>query len=151
MESKPNFLNEITLHYQKQLFSTKKVSSSQDAATIAREMYSHSGCALELKEYFFIMLLNRANNVVGYLKLSEGGISQTVVDIKLAFATALKCAASAMVMIHNHPSGNLKPSAEDIKLTKKFCVAGELFDISVYDHIIITNDSYRSLSDEGEL
>lgn len=146
-----NYLNEISLDYNRKLFSLVKITNSKDAATISREMYQHSKSKIDLKEYFFMMLLNRTNNVIGYIKLSEGGISNTIVDIRIAFATALKCLASAVILVHNHPSGNLKGSEDDKEMTKKFCNAGRILDIAVLDHIILTSESHSSFADEGVL
>jgi DNA repair protein RadC len=116
---------------------------------LIKEIYSNTQSEIELKEYFFMILLNRANKVIGYYKLSEGGISGTVVDLRLAFGTALKGLASGIIITHNHPSGNLSPSEEDKRLTKKFVEAGKLLDIAVLDHLIVTNNGYYSFADEG--
>lgn len=104
---------------------------------------------MEFKEEFYIILLNRANKVLGWYKVSEGGMSGTVVDPKLVFSIALKSLASSLVLAHNHPSGNLKPSNEDINLTKKLKEAGALLEIPVLDHLILTTDGYFSFGDEG--
>jgi DNA repair protein RadC len=149
MKTRTNFINELTINYNKKLFCSKKIYTSCDAERVIREIYSTSNSTIEVKEYFFIILLNRANEVIGYHKLSEGGICSTVVDLRLAFASALKSLALSMILVHNHPSGNLKPSDDDIKLTKKFVEAGKLLDITVFDHIIITANSYYSFCDEG--
>ena len=104
---------------------------------------------MEFKEEFYIILLNRANKVLGWYKVSEGGMSGTVVDPKLVFSIALKSMASAILLSHNHPSGNLKPSNEDINLTKRLKEAGALLEIPVLDHLILTSDGYYSFADEG--
>lgn len=144
-------LNELVVKYKPKKFTFPKVSCSNDAYGIARKVYELSNCELELKEYFFLLLLNRANEVLGYHKLSEGGISGTVADIRIAFASALKSMSSAMILIHNHPSGNSRPSQSDISLTKRFKEAGELLDIQVLDHLILTPESYYSLTDNGRI
>ncbi|WP_317168263.1 JAB domain-containing protein [Pontibacter pamirensis] len=102
-------------------------------------------------EQFKVMLLNRANKVLGIYETSTGGVAGTVADPKLIFVAALKACASSIVLCHNHPSGNLKPSAADLQLTKKIKQGGELLDIAVLDHIILTSESYYSLADEGLL
>ncbi len=150
MKKSVNHLNEITLEYTKRLFSNTGVKCSSDAANVAREIYGNTNSKIDLKEYFFVICLNRANEIIGYHKISEGGVSQTVVDTRLIFATALKCLASGMILVHNHPSGNLKPSEIDKELTKKISQAGKLFDITVLDHIIITSESYHSFVDNGD-
>jgi DNA repair protein RadC len=149
MKTKTNFINELSINYNKKLFSTNRINCSHDVEQIIREIYTQTSSGIELKEYFFIMFLNRANEVIGYNKLSEGGICGTVVDIRLAFASALKSLAISMILVHNHPSGNLNPSEQDIDITKKFVKAGALLEINIFDHIILTNDSYYSFADEG--
>lgn len=104
---------------------------------------------IELYETFYIVLLNRANRVIGVSLVSQGGVAGTVVDAKLVFVTALKANASSLILAHNHPSGNLKPSQADIQLTKKLKQAGEVLDITVLDHLILTKDTYFSFADEG--
>lgn len=149
METTETYLNELSITYTKKLFSHTSIKNSKDAELVIRDMYNKTSSEIELKEYFFIILLNRANEVIGYYKLSEGGIHSTDVDIRLVFATALKSLAVGIILAHNHPSGNLTPSEQDIKLTKKFVKAGELLDVKVFEHIIISSQSYCSLSDEG--
>lgn len=104
---------------------------------------------MEFKEEFYIILLNRANQVLGWYKVSEGGMSGTVVDPKLIFSIALKGLSSSLILAHNHPSSNLKPSNEDINLTKRLKEAGALLEIPVLDHLILTTDGYYSFGDEG--
>jgi DNA repair protein RadC len=102
-------------------------------------------------EQFWIVLMNRANTVLRKICISAGGVSGTVADPKLIFKTALEHLASGLILIHNHPSGNKKPSEADIILTKKIKEAGKLLEISVLDHIIFTNKEYYSFADEGIL
>ena len=102
-------------------------------------------------EQFKIMLLNRANKILGIFTVSTGGVAGTVADPKVLFAAALKGNASSIILAHNHPSGNLKPSEADRQLTNKLSQAGKLLDISVLDHLIITADEYFSFADEGLL
>jgi DNA repair protein RadC len=129
MKTTQNFINEVQLEFQKKLFSKNRITSSSNAAALAQEVYRKSNACIELKEYFFVFMLNRANEVLGYVKLGEGGISGAVVDIRLAFATAIKCLASGIILVHNHPSANLKPSTEDKCITNKFIDAGKILDI----------------------
>ena len=149
MKTNETYLNELSITYNKKLFSDITIKNSNTTELVVREIYKQTSSEIELKEYFFIILLNRANEVIGYHKISEGGICATLVDIRIAFAIALKSLAVGMILTHNHPSGNLKPSEQDLKLTKDFRKAGDLFDIKVFDHIIITANSYCSLLDEG--
>lgn len=151
MKTSVSNINEISVSYTMNKLSSNTIKNSKQAAEYVREMYNNTLCQLELKEYFFIILLNRANQVIGYNKLSEGGICGTVVDIRLAFGTALKSLATGIILSHNHPSGNLNASQSDIVLTKKFKQAGEILDITIFDHIILTSTSYSSFADEGIL
>jgi len=103
-------------------------------------------------EEFWIILLNRANKVISKEQISSGGVSGTVVDAKIIFKKTLEISpASSIILCHNHPSGNTKPSQADIDLTKKLKVAGETLDILVLDHLIIAESSYFSFADEGRL
>lgn len=104
---------------------------------------------IELLEEFKIMLLNRNNRVLGIANISSGGVSGTFVDPKIVFSIALKGNASSIVLAHNHPSGNLKTSEADIRLTKNLIRAGLLLEIPVFDHLIITNYGYYSFADDG--
>lgn len=103
------------------------------------------------QEQFFILLLKRNNKVIKHKQISAGGISGTIVDPKSIFKHAIEELASSIILCHNHPSGNLKPSQADIDLTNKLVNAGKLLDISVIDHIIFTNSAYFSFADENLL
>lgn len=96
-------------------------------------------------------MLNRANNVIGYFLLSEGGTTGTVMDIKIIARYAIKHLCQAIILSHNHPSGNTNPSTADISITKKIKKALDLLDVNVHDHIILTESdcNYLSMSDEG--
>ena len=102
-------------------------------------------------ETFFILLLNRANKILRHLQVSEGGITGTVADPKKIFKLALEHNATSMILCHNHPSGNVRPSDADIRLTRKLKSAGELLDIPVLDHVILGEERYYSFADSGEL
>jgi DNA repair protein RadC len=125
-----------------------KVTSSQDAYDYLISVWSPQ---VERIEEFLILCLNRANKVLGYAKISQGGLSGTVADPKVIFQVALKANASSVILCHNHPSGNTKPSDNDIQLTKKLKKAGEFLELNVLDHLIITTDSYFSFADESLL
>jgi DNA repair protein RadC len=105
----------------------------------------------EKKEYFLLLYLNAANKILGYEKISEGGITHTIVDPRVVFKKAVDNDAVSIILCHNHPSGNLKPSKADIDLTNKLVEAGKLLDIKVADHIIVSESGYYSFSDEGEM
>jgi DNA repair protein RadC len=102
-------------------------------------------------EEFHILLLNRANCIIGHRKISSGGISGTIVDPKLIFSSALEVMSSSIILCHNHPSGNQKPSESDIQLTKKLKEGGRNLEIAVLDHIIIAGTSFYSFADDGSL
>jgi DNA repair protein RadC len=100
-------------------------------------------------EEFWIILLNRSNKIIDRQKISQGGISGTVTDIRIILKMALEKLASSLILCHNHPSGNPKPSEADISITKKIKESGKLMDISLLDHIIVTDGNYFSFADEG--
>ncbi|WP_179318820.1 JAB domain-containing protein [Winogradskyella helgolandensis] len=104
---------------------------------------------IELQEEVKVVLLNRANIVIGIYDLAKGGISGCIVDIKLVLSVALKALTSHIVLVHNHPSGNLKPSEADKRITNKLSNACEIVEITLLDHLIITKDNYYSFKDEG--
>jgi len=127
------------------------VKCSRDAQKIFFDSWNQS--TIEHKETFKMLLLNRANKVLGMTTISEGGLSGTVTDVRLIFQYAIKGNASGIIIAHNHPSGNQNPSESDLKITQKIKEAGNLLDIQLLDHIIITPemDLYRSFADEGQL
>lgn len=106
---------------------------------------------IDYKETFKVLYLNRGNKLLGISTLSKGGTSGTVVDIKCIFQAALKANANSIVCAHNHPSGNLTPSAEDKKLTQKIKQAGQFLDLPLLDHLIVTRFGYLSFADDGLL
>jgi DNA repair protein RadC len=102
-------------------------------------------------EEFWIIYLNNANKIISKFQLSKGGITGTLVDVRLVFKTALAQGAVGIILAHNHPSGTLKPSDSDKQITQKLKIAGEQLDIKVLDHVIVTETNYYSFSDEGIL
>lgn len=102
-------------------------------------------------EEFWVLYLNNANKVIAKNQLSKGGMTGTVVDVRIIFKSALESGAVGILLCHNHPSGNLKPSEADIEITKKVTTAGKSLDINVLDHLIITQNGYYSFADEGIL
>ena len=123
-----------------------KISKSQDAFEIF-----HSLMGDLPYEEFWLLLLNRANRVVKKVKISEGGISGTVVDPKKIFQICLEQHATSIILGHNHPSGTVTPSEADNKITKKIKDCGLLLDVAVLDHIIVGDDRFYSFADEGSL
>jgi DNA repair protein RadC len=102
-------------------------------------------------EEFMVLCLNRANKVLGWARVSSGGLAGTVADPKLIFQIALKSNASSIILGHNHPSGNPKPSEADISLTNKMKRIGDLLTLAVLDHLILTSEGYHSFANEGLL
>ncbi len=102
-------------------------------------------------EEFWILLLNRANRIEKKIRISTGGVSGTIADPKLIYKYALENLASSIILVHNHPSGNNKPSDADCNLTKKLCEAGRFLEIPVLDHVIICNQTWYSFADEGKI
>ncbi|MFH7017903.1 DNA repair protein RadC [Flavobacterium sp. FlaQc-47] len=102
-----------------------------------------------LHEEFWVLFLNNSNKVISKSQLSKGGITGTIVDVRLVFKLAFECSATSLILCHNHPSGNLKPSDADKQITKKIKTAGDSLDVKVLDHLIITETKYYSFVDEG--
>ena len=100
-------------------------------------------------EEFWILYLNNANKIIEMVQISKGGITGTLVDVRITLKKALELGATSLILAHNHPSGNLNPSEADKQLTNKLKIAGESLDIKVLDHIIVTEKSYFSFADEG--
>ncbi|HUX94386.1 MAG TPA: JAB domain-containing protein [Bacteroidales bacterium] len=144
---------EVTLTYVTKVKPSERLSvkCSRDAHKIFFDSWDHS--TIEHKESVKMLLLNRANKVLGITTLSEGGISGSLMDVRIIYQFALKGNASGIIIAHNHPSGNSNPSESDLKITKKIKEAGNLLDIQLLDHIIVTpeKDIYRSFADEGQL
>ena len=104
---------------------------------------------LDVCEHFIAIYLNRASNIITYKIISKGGINGTVADLRIIFCYGLKCLASGLIIAHNHPSENIKPSDSDITLTKKIAKTGKLVEINLIDSLIFTQDEYFSFSNEG--
>jgi len=123
-----------------------KITSSQSAYELLRGDLSDLG-----HEEFWMILLKRNNEVIKKERISSGGVSGTVVDTKIVFKRALEHSSSGIIIAHNHPSGNLEPSHEDIRLTKRIKEAGKALDIAVLDHLIITDHHFYSFADNDTL
>ena len=121
-----------------------QIKSAKDAFRVVRDNFH----GLKHEE-FHVIYLNRANNVIHTESVSKGGISGTVADGKIIFRNALSHSASALILAHNHPSGQLKPSLADKNLTKSMTEFGKMIDLQILDHLIVTNDNYFSFADEG--
>lgn len=145
LELKENAV-EYKLKAVKHDFKRAKITSPKAAAEYARWFY---GDDILIYESSFILLLNQANETVGFAKISQGGVTGTVVDIKLILKYAIDNLASGIIFIHNHPTGNLRPSQNDIRTSNKLKSACELIEVKLIDSIIISDDGYFSMADEG--
>ncbi len=145
IEYKTN-IKEFTLKKNETNFKKVKIKDSRSVSEYARQFYYDD---IEIYESFFIILLNNQNNTIGYVKISQGGITGTVVDKRLVLKYAIESLATAFICVHNHPSGNTNPSQVDIQLTKSLKQAAQLLDIQLMGHVILTKESYTSLADEG--
>jgi DNA repair protein RadC len=145
-----NLLNiseiKITYHPKVKVIDKPKVTGSSSAYDIIISQWHDD---IHYRESFAVLLLSRANRCLGISFISKGGLAGTVADPKMIFQAALKANASSIILIHNHPSGNLKPSQSDIKLTNNMKDVGKLLDLPVLDHLIISDETYYSFADEG--
>jgi DNA repair protein RadC len=141
-------LSEIHVSYKPGLTSSKTtITNSRDAYEILRDLFSED--TISLQDQFIILYLNRANRVIGSYQLSKGGLTGTIADVRLILSVALKTLATGLILAHNHPSGNLKPSEADKQITNKIRQAAKLLDIELLDHIIMSSEGYYSFMDEG--
>ncbi len=140
---------ELYLGRKKSEAQKVKIFSSKDSADYFRQIWDED--TLEFCESCIVIYLNRANNTIGWYKISQGGMNATVVDVKLILAGALKSGASGLIIAHNHPSGNLSPSNADDKLTSNLVAACKIMDITMLDHVILTEKGHYSYADEGTL
>ena len=142
---------EVELVYKTKVKASERpqVKTSHDGYNILHQIWNKD--RIEMQEEFKVLLMNRSNKVIGVFEAASGGITGTVADPRLILATALKCLATGIILAHNHPSGNLKPSAADENLTSKIKEAAKYHDITVLDHLIITSEGYFSFADEGLL
>ena len=144
-------VNEVKLSYKlKQKASERpKILNSETSYNLLLKNYDVD--TIEFRESFKVLLLNRVNKVLGIINISEGGVSGTVVDIRLILQSALLSNASGIIICHNHPSGELRPSIEDDRATDRIKQACKIMDIRLFDHIIISPESYYSYADEDRL
>lgn len=145
-------VNEIKISYKDRIPSDKwiRIKGSQSAAKFLYDYWDKD--TIEAYESFKVLLLNNSNKVKGVFEISKGGITGTLVDLRLLFAVVLKSLTVGIILAHNHPSKTLKPSEADIRLTSKIKDAATLFDVKVLDHIIITpSGQYYSFADKGLL
>jgi DNA repair protein RadC len=142
-----NVLSALELGRRRQLLSkprARKIISSSDVLdhmSVYLKDLSH--------EEFWVLFLDRANNILDKTRVSQGGVSGTVIDIRLILKQAIEKLASSIILVHNHPSGNLTPSQADIDITRKAAKAADLVDMKVLDHVIITQNGFKSFADDG--
>jgi DNA repair protein RadC len=144
-----NTLTELKVSYLPKKEKGPKITSSYTAYEALKTVFNMD--EIQLREEFIVLYLDRAHNIKGWHRVSVGGITGTIADPRLILGLALKTATTSIILCHNHPSGNLKPSDADVQLTNKIKSASTFLDITLLDHIIITADGYMSFADEGIL
>ncbi|WP_291534128.1 JAB domain-containing protein [Bacteroides sp.] len=142
-------VGEVELTYKSTTKNRNKIHCSKDAYKVLLPTYKEG--TICYKEYFKVLFLNQANQVLGYTLIAEGGLTTTDADVRVILQAALLTNSVTLILAHNHPSGNLKPSQEDMKLTKQVKDAAQLMRIRILDHLILTDVGYYSFADEGEL
>lgn len=142
---------EIELVYRSKVPASErpKVNCSRDVYRLFIENWNQD--KIEYLEEAKLLLLSRGSGVLGIYNLSSGGTAGTIIDTKQVFAAALKANAHSIIISHNHPSGNLQPSEQDIRLTRRIHQAGKVLDIDLLDHLIVSKQGYYSFADEGKL
>lgn len=146
-----NQITEIEVVYKSLIpkANRKKITSSKDAYDLLLSIWDNN--QIEYQEHFWVLLLNRANEVIGTKCMFKGGVSSTIVDIKLVLGLTLKCNANSIIVAHNHPSGNKNPSNEDLRLNVRLKNATKQVDVQFLDNLIVTLNGYTSFADEGHL
>ena len=144
-------VGEIELVYRTKIKTSARplIHSSRDTFELLKVFWNPD--KINFIEQFKIVLLNTGHRVLGLVEISSGGVTGTLADIKLIFSAALKANATSIILSHNHPSGNTTPSKSDKQMTERIKLAGQLLDITVTDHIIVTSEGYYSFADEGIL
>ena len=142
-------VGEVELTYKSTSKSRSKIYSSEDAYKVLLPTYKEG--TICYKEYFKVLFLNQASQVLGYTLISEGGITETYADVRVILQAALLTNSVAIILAHNHPSSSMKPSRQDMEITKQVKDAAQLMRIKVLDHLILTDAGYYSFADEGQL
>jgi DNA repair protein RadC len=142
------YLPFLTLKKEPSIFENKKLKSSKECADFIRQFY---GDDISIFESFFLLCLNRSNTTISYAKISQGGVTGTVVDNSIILKYVVDSLATGIIIAHNHPSGNLKPSEADIRVTKDLQILLKILKVNLLDHIILTEDSYYSFLDNDAL
>lgn len=139
---------EFSLKAEKQEFPVAKIISSKDSADFARQFYYDD---ISIYESSFILLMNQANTAIGYAKISQGGVCSTIVDVRLIAKYAVESLAASVILVHNHPSGQLKFSNDDSRIAQQVRSGLEILGIKLLDSIVICENGYVSMVDEGLL
>lgn len=140
-------VGEVELSYRSKTSNKIKLETSEQAYRLMLNTYDEG--QIEYRESFKVILLNNACKVLGYITISEGGLTEASVDIRLIMQAVLLSNATAMILVHNHPSGNLTPSRQDKELTKHIVDCSKMMNMRVIDHIIISSESYYSFTENG--
>lgn len=140
-------VSEIQVSYTPNLLVDMSIKNSKKSFELILNEWEQE--TLQMQEEVKILLLNKSNKVLGIYSLAKGGLTSCIVDVRIILSIALKTLATGIILFHNHPSGNLKPSKADLDITKKLKNSCDLLDISLLDHLIITKDNYFSFADEG--
>lgn len=142
-------VNEVEIVYRNPIPIHDRISITQSSTAyqVFRQTWDEN--KIELLEQFKILLIDRGSHCLGISEIAIGGMSACIVDPRVIFAIALKTKSSGLILAHNHPSGSLKPSEADLSMTNKLVKAGNLLDISIIDHLIVTTQDYYSFSDNG--
>ena len=142
-------VGEVELTYKSTSKTRSKIYSSEDAYKVLLPTYKEG--TICYKEYFKVLFLNQSSQILGYTLISEGGITETCADVRVILQAALLTNSVTIILAHNHPSGSMKPSRQDMEITKQVKDAAQLMRIKVLDHIILTDTGYYSFADEGQL
>ena len=151
-EADTNTVREVALIYKPTSQEKKNifVKSSTDSAEVIKPIFEETN-QINLYEFFYAIYLNSSNKVLSVMKISEGGAVSTVVDLKKILSPAILQNATGIIVCHNHPSGSMKPSYQDKKITKNIKEAAKLIDCQLLDHLIVTSDNYYSFADNGDI
>lgn len=140
-------VEEIQVSYKPNKIGNAKIITSKEAVQIIRQFWNEN--TIEMQEEVKVILLNNSNVVLGIYNLSKGGMTGSLVDVRLVLSVALKCLATGIILVHNHPSGSLKPSKADLNIVEKLKNSCKLMEIKFLDSIIITKENYMSFADDG--
>ncbi|MBD2704827.1 JAB domain-containing protein [Spirosoma sp. BT702] len=142
-------VNEVEISYRNKTPYQDRIQITRSLTAYEILHHAWDENKLELLEQFKILLLDRKNNCLAISDIATGGMTACIVDPKVIFVTALQANAAGIILAHNHPSGNLQPSDQDLALTRKLSECGKLLDIAILDHLIVTPRNYYSFADEG--